>query len=346
MQSASILLALSLGPLPPGAAAEPPRPVEARVAVRDAELAVTLSLPDRATDARVPAVLILPGSGPSTRSQSQSFADAFLRAGFAVLTFDKRGCGESTGSWLTSSLEDMARDGQVLLDWLKARPEIDGAGVGLVGVSQGGWVAPLVASGRTDVAFVIGLTGGGVSPRVIERFDYEKRLELASVKGADLEAARKAIDAYFAYLSGTVPQTAVTSLLESGKERSWPGDLGIERVLPSEAQRPFWSWVATFDPGPSLQALRVPVLVVIGGRDRDPALEIAAWQAALAANPDPRTEIRVVPGAGHVLTVGGTHMQGIFNTQALDAMAAWAASVARPRAPSAPGSGGSRGGRG
>ncbi len=323
-----------------------PPALASRVPVRGAELAITLARPATGAGKRVPAVLILPGSGPSTRSKSQPFAEPFLRAGLAVLTFDKRGCGESTGSWLTSSLEDMAKDGQVLLDWLKARPDIDGAGVGLVGVSQGGWVAPLVASGRTDVAFVIGLTGGGVSPRVIERFDYERRLERAAVQGADLEVARKTIDAYFAYLSGEVSQTAVTSLLEAGKDRSWPGDLGISRVLPSEAQRPAWSWVATFDPGPSVRALRVPVLALIGGRDRDPALETAAWQAALTTNPDPRTEIRVVPGAGHVLTVGGTHLKGIFNTQALGAMAAWAAGVARPRAPSVPGSGGNRGGRG
>jgi pimeloyl-ACP methyl ester carboxylesterase len=126
----------------------------------------------------------------------------------------------------------------------------------------------------------------------------------------------------------------VTRLLESGKDRSWPADLGIERVLPSEAQRPAWAWVAAFDPQASISSLRLPVLALIGGRDRDPAMEVKAWQAALVANGDPRTEIRVVPGAGHVLTIGGTHMRGIFNEQALDAMAAWAMGVVRP-----PGSG-------
>jgi pimeloyl-ACP methyl ester carboxylesterase len=133
------------------------------------------------------------------------------------------------------------------------------------------------------------------------------------------------MDAYFEYLSGNAPQAVVTSLLESGKDRSWPSDLGLGRVLPSESQRPAWSWVATFDPGPSIRSLRVPVLAVIGGRDRDPSMEVRTWQDSLSGNPDPRTEIRVVPNAGHVLTVGGTHLQGIFNTQALDAMAAWAA---------------------
>ena len=322
---APVLFAL-LAALPPQA----PSGMEARVPVADASLAVTLALPAAAPGARSPAVLILPGSGPSTRQQSRDFAEPFLRKGMAVLTFDKRGCGESTGSWLTSSLEDMVADGRMLLDWLKARPEIDGGSVGLVGVSQGGWVAPLVAAGRKDVAFLIALTGGGVSPRAIERFDYERRLQQAGVRGEDLEAARRTIDAYFSFLEGGVPQSAVTTLLESGKNRSWPSDLGIGRVLPSEAQRPAWAWVATFEPKPSIKGLAVPVLAVIGGRDRDPALEVKEWQEALASNPDPRTEIRVVPGAGHVLTVGGNHMQGVFNTRALEALAAWAAGVARP----------------
>jgi len=210
-------------------------------------------------------------------------------------------------------------------------------------VSQGGWVAPLVASGRTDVSFLIALTGGGLSPRVVERFDYERRLERAAVKGEDLATARRAIDAYFSYLAADVPQTAVTTLLDSGKDRSWPFALGLERVLPSEAQRPAWTWVATFDPTPSIRNLRLPVLVLLGGLDRDPAEEVRAWQTGLVAGVDPRTEIRVVPGAGHVLTVGGNHLRGIFNVQALDAMAAWAADVVRP---SAPGSGANRGDRG
>ena len=323
--------------------AESPRTVEARVAVRGAELAVSLLLPDRSKDARVPALLILPGSGPSTRAESAALAEPFLRHGFAVLTFDKRGCGASSGSWLTSSLEDMAEDGRTLFEWLKARSEVDGSRTGIMGVSQGGWVAPLVASSRGNAAFLIALTGGGLSPRVVERFDYERRLERAGVTGADLAIARRTIDAYFAFLAGEVAQGAVTSLLDSGKERSWPGALGIERVLPSEAQRPFWSWVASFDPAPSIRGLRLPVLVLIGGEDRDPAEEVRVWQASLKTASDPRTEIRVVPGAGHILTVGGNHMRGIFNTAALEAMAAWAAAVSAPSALSAPRSGASRG---
>ncbi len=307
--------------------------VEARVAVRGAELAVSLALPIALSTTNpgqpVPVVLILPGSGPATRAESRSFAEPFLKAGIAVLTIDKRGCGASSGSWLTSSLEDMAADGRVLLDWLKARAEVDGARVGLVGVSQGGWVAPLVAAGRSDVAFLITLTGGGISPRATETFDYERNLQRGGVSGPALLAARKTIGAYFDFLSGKAPRSEIVALLDSGKDQGWPEALGINRVLPSDSQRPAWSWVATFDPGPSISSLRIPVLTLIGGRDRDPAAEVGAWQAALLENGDPRTEIRVVPSVGHVLTLGESHMRRDFNNQALAAMASWAAAIVR-----------------
>src|SRR5262245_43018908 len=122
----SLLLAMLVTP-----PADPPAPVEAKVSVSGASLAVTLTLPVASAGSRVPAVLLLPGSGPSTRPQARAFVEAFQRAGLAVLTFDKRGCGESTGSWLTTSLDDMAADGRILLDWLKTRPEIEGTRVGL-----------------------------------------------------------------------------------------------------------------------------------------------------------------------------------------------------------------------
>jgi pimeloyl-ACP methyl ester carboxylesterase len=180
------------------------------------------------------------------------------------------------------------------------------------------------------VAFLITLTGGGISPRATETFDYERNLRRGGFSDPVLSTAQKAIGAYFDYLSGKAPRSEVVALLDSGKDLGWPEALGITRVLPSDSQRPAWSWVATFDPGPSIGSLRLPVLTLIGGRDRDPAAEVSAWQAALLANGDPRTEIRVVPSAGHVLTLGESHARRDFNNKALTAMASWAAAIVRP----------------
>lgn len=329
----TISLVLALASLTQSAHPAPPAParIDARVAVSGAGLALTLALPPRSPGQRVAAVVLLPGSGCLVRGQSQAFADAFLRAGFAVVSFDKRGCGASTGSWLRASLDDMAADGRAIFDWLKDREEIDPKRAGIVGVSQGGWVGPLVVSARPEAAFFIGLTGGGVSPRAIEEFDYDRKLQHAGVVGADLAEARKAVATYLAYLAGDVPRAEIAGLLEAGKTRPWYKVLGLHRVMPDESFREAWAWVPRMDPIPALQAMKLPVLALIGGLDRDPAAEVKAWQAGLARNASPRTEIRVFPGSGHVLTVGDQHKEGAFNVEALDAMAAWAATVAGVR---------------
>lgn len=327
-----IPLVLALSILPSTVAAGPLDAVrvDSKVAVSGAELAITLALPARSSEERVAAVLLLPGSGCLVRGQSQAFAEAFLRAGLAVVTFDKRGCGASTGSWLRASLDDMAADGRALFDWLKGREEVNPRSVGIVGVSQGGWVGPLVASARPETAFFIGLTGGGLSPRAIEEFDYERKLAHAGVIGTELATARKAVATYLAYLAGDAPLAEIAGQLEAGKSQSWYAVLGLHRVLPDESLRAAWAWVPRTDPLPAIRGLRLPVLAIIGGLDREPAAEVKAWQAGLAPNPSPRTEIRVVPGSGHVLTTGDAHKVGAFNLPALDAMAAWAASIVRP----------------
>ncbi len=328
----SIPLTLALAAFPSLASAAPPSAVavESRIPVSGADLAVTLALPKRNEGERVAAVLMLPGSGCMVRAQSQAFADAFLRTGMAVLTFDKRGCGNSTGSWLRTSLDDMAADARTLFDWLKGREEVDPLRVGIVGVSQGGWVAPLLATARPEAAFLIGLTGGALTPRAIETFDYDRKLAHAGINGPDLESARRAVGSYLAYLAGEAPRSQIVGLLEEGKTRPWYPVLGLDRVLPDESFRAVWAWVPTFDPLPSIRSLRLPVLAIIGGLDRDPAAEVKAWQAGLSGNAHPKTEIRVVPSSGHVLTVGDAHKAGAFNVPALDAMAAWAASIVRP----------------
>lgn len=206
---------------------------------------------------------------------------------------------------LRASLDDMDDDGRTLFDWLKVRDEVDPRRVGIVGVSQGGWVGPLVAASRPEAAFLIGLTGGGMSPRAIEEFDYERKLSHGGVVGTELANALKAVATYLAYLAGDVPRAEIMGLLEAGKVQSWYAVLGLHRVLPDESFRAAWAWVPRMDPLPSIRSLRLPVLAIIGGLDREPAVEVNAWQAGLAKNASPRREnprVRAMfsPRATHV----------------------------------------------
>src|SRR5262249_32933423 len=104
----------------------------------DIQLAATLTRPKDA--ARSPAVVLLTGSGPQDRDAcvlgvrpSAAIADALPRAGWAVLRTDDRGIGESTGNFAAATALDFAADARAGMDYLRSRPEIDGARIGLLG---------------------------------------------------------------------------------------------------------------------------------------------------------------------------------------------------------------------
>jgi hypothetical protein len=133
----------------------------------DVRLSGTLLLPERAQP--VPAVVMIHGSGPATRDALWPWADMYARAGIAVLIHDKRGTGASTGSWWAATFEDLADDAAAAIRTLQQRPEIDPRRVGLHGMSQGGWIAPLAARRAPDVAFVIAESAPAMTPVEHER---------------------------------------------------------------------------------------------------------------------------------------------------------------------------------
>jgi alpha/beta superfamily hydrolase len=124
------------------------------------ELAGTLTLP--ASGKPFPAAVLLSGSGPQDRDEALMghrpffvLADHLTRLGIAVLRFDDRGVARSTGDFAAATTEDFATDALAGLEFLKRRPEIDPARVGLIGHSEGGLIAPMVAARSKDVAFLV-----------------------------------------------------------------------------------------------------------------------------------------------------------------------------------------------
>ena len=116
-----------------------------------------------------PAVILISGSGAQDRDetifQHKPFlvlADMLTRRGIAVLRVDDRGVGGSSGSIATSTSEEFAGDVEAGIAALKSRPEIDGRKIGLMGHSEGGLIAPIVAARSRDVAFIVLLAGTGL----------------------------------------------------------------------------------------------------------------------------------------------------------------------------------------
>jgi hypothetical protein len=131
-------------------------------------LAGTLSTPP--SGGPFPAVLLISGSGPQDRDETivghkpfLVLADHLTRLGVAVLRVDDRGVGQSTGQFLECTSQDFADDALAFIEFLKAHSKIDSRRIGLIGHSEGGLIAPLVAARSADVAFVVLMAGPGLT---------------------------------------------------------------------------------------------------------------------------------------------------------------------------------------
>ena len=112
-------------------------------------------LPAAPASGRLPGIVILQGSTSNMRREYQFYADHFARAGLAVVTFDKRGTGESSGNYAAATYDDLAADAAAAVQNLRRQPEIDSARVGVWGLSQGAFIAPLVARRVASIAFIV-----------------------------------------------------------------------------------------------------------------------------------------------------------------------------------------------
>jgi len=114
-----------------------------------------------AVSGRLPGVVLAHGSGPVDRFGG-TWITFFTNLGFAVLSYDKRGVGESEGDWHTATYVDLAGDLDAAVDWLAAQPQVDPVRVGIHATSQSGWYAPLAAAMDSHVHFLIQRAGPGL----------------------------------------------------------------------------------------------------------------------------------------------------------------------------------------
>ena len=199
-------------------------------------LAGTLDLP---TAGRAPyAVMVfVPGSGSTTRESDKPAVDVALPQGIAVFRYDKRGLGQSTGTFEEVStanservLADRASDVRAIVDYLARNPKIRANQIFLWGTSQGAWVAPLVAAQTSKVAFVVCVLGGGSPVGTV--IEYGRIGQDASLSIDEMARRASTYQGPFGY----DPQPTLTALstpvlwLYGGQDRSTPTQLDIPRL--------------------------------------------------------------------------------------------------------------------
>ncbi|HEX3791968.1 MAG TPA: alpha/beta fold hydrolase [Pseudonocardiaceae bacterium] len=285
------------------------RPREVTFTSADVRLGGSLTVPDRASFA---GVVMVGGSGPADRTNDGYFP-AIQRqlagAGIAVLSYDKRGVGASSGEWRDTTLAGLAGDALVALDFLRAQPGVRVDDVGLFGHSEGGWVA-LHAAARAEVPWVITNSCPGMTPASQDRYALATVLrtdDLATQQDIDsslalydrlIEAGRR--DADFAEATRIVGSAAAPSAFT---EYYW-----------ADVDERLWEFLKRkqdHDPVPDALRLRCPHLAIFGAADQlVPVVDSVHLFTAAACHPSrplsATLTVRVFPGADHRIQTSGT----------------------------------------
>lgn len=238
----------------------------------DVTLSGTLLLPAAPPSSRVkrPALVFVHGSGAQFREMYWGLGYLYAARGFAVLAYDKRGVGKSTGNWRESSFQDFADDAVAGAKFLQARTDIAANQIGFWGQSQGGWIAPLAASRFPEAAFAVALSGGGLTPADTELFDSEFDLTIAGYTADEVKEALAFQKLKNEIIVSQDRWDEYAKAQAIAKDKKWFRHPGIDIYGPDKRDHPFWTHMRVsyfYDPAPALRASKAPLLAIFGELD-------------------------------------------------------------------------------
>jgi pimeloyl-ACP methyl ester carboxylesterase len=281
------------------------------------KLAGTFTFPQ--TAGAFPAVVLISGSGAQNRDEELMghkpflvLADYLTRNGIAVLRFDDRGTASSTGDFRTATSFDFSKDVEAGVKYLQTRKEVNPKQIGLVGHSEGGIIAPMLASRSTDVAFIVLLAGTGIQGDKLLLLQQEALGKASGMDEAILQQVK------------TINAKAFEIVIQSTNQEQLESDLTLflRQVLkdkpgyksPTESEEdwitnqiqqvanPWLQYFIKFDPAPVLEKVKCPVLAINGEKDLQvPAqINLEAIQAALLRGGNKNSTIKELPHLNHL----------------------------------------------
>ena len=298
-------------------------------------LAGTLTIPPG--KGPFPAVLLISGSGPNDRDETVFghkpflvLSDYLTRKGIVVLRVDKRGVGKSTGDLAHATTADFATDAEAGVQYLKTRAEADPRRIGLIGHSEGGTVAPMVAAGDPGVRFIVLMAGPGVPG---DQIIVEQGRLIEEAAGATKEKAAQDAD----------KQRELFALVEKEKDDAVLGkelreklagrvpDAQIDVAI-QQLTSPWMRYTLTYDPATALRKVACPVLALNGEKDLQvsAAQNLPAIKKALEEGGNKQIEIDEMPGLNHLFQTAKTgspteyaQIEETISPVALDKVASW-----------------------
>lgn len=268
-------------------------------------LAGTLTLPKK--DGVFPAVVLITGSGAQNRNEELMghkpflvLSDYLTRNGIAVLRFDDRGVGKSTGNFQAATSADFATDVAAAVEYLKTRKEISKKKIGLIGHSEGGVIAPMVAASSKDVAFIVLMAGTGVSGDEILLAQQTLIGRASGIDSATL-AQNENINrkAFELIKSSTDVEKLKTDLAALLQQNNVPENAITAAV--AQTTTPWMLYFIRHDPAPVLMKVKCPVLALNGSNDLQvPKENLMAIKKALTKGGNKHVTTKELPGLNHL----------------------------------------------
>ncbi len=290
------------------------------------------------------AAILLAGSGPLDRDEAESghrpflvLADHLTRNGIAVLRYDKRGIGKSTGEYDQATTADFAADARAALNFLKNHKDIDARKIGMIGHSEGGIIAPLMASRSPDVAWIVILAGPATKGE--ETLLLQSDL-ITRAAGMTNDQVAKSLD--FDRESYNLVRRETNRVVLEAKLEALANGSGLGPAMaPAFLQRqihwtssPWFRYFLDYDPVPALQKTKCPVLVLSGGKDLQvpPKDNLPLVRNALEYGGNKDYQVVEMPGLNHLfqhcymgLPAESRAIEETFAPEALSTISDWIA---------------------
>jgi len=280
-------------------------------------LSGTLTLPSK--EGNYPAVILITGSGPQNRDEEGLghkpflvISDYLTKKGIAVLRYDDRGFGQSTGDFKSGTSFDFATDVESAVTYLKSRREINQNKIGLIGHSDGGMIAPIVAARSHDVAFIVLLAGPGIQGGKLLMMRQELLAKAMGMSDVEINESKISNEKTFEIVSRSKDsKTIKADLIKYSKEnppnipsRLLPPGMTKEEFVAAqidEITSPWFIYFLNYDPATTLEKVTCPVLALNGEKDvQVPSQEnLTAISNALKKGGNKNITIKELPNLNH-----------------------------------------------
>ena len=313
-------------------------------------LAGTLTLPEKGSN--FTAVILISGSGAQDRNEEifghkpfLVIADYLTQRGFAVLRYDDRGTAQSTGDFRTATTADFATDAESAVAYLKTRKEINLNKIGLMGHSEGGMIAPIVAARSEDMAFIVMLAGTGIRSDVLLLLQTELIARASGISEDQITKSRKLNARIYDKIVNSKESVSLqemtnwliatrTEFGEFAPEEMFTED-NIRNIATSTTS-PWMQYFLRYDPAPVLEKVKCPVLAINGSKDLQvpPKENLEAIRASLEKGGNKNVTIKEYSGLNHLFqecTTGAPAEYGTieqtFSPEVLKDLSEWLSNI-------------------